>query len=276
MLAGLNRDELQAWSPPAGGRSLTSFLDGLPSSRLREDPMIVNDLMTFPGHEFVRKTSYGAAVFQGEHQHLTVILANRQPLEKTLGTDLIYFNETFRAFVMVQYKAMEQDKTTKEAIFRLPNTMLADEIGRMDEALKGLRASNSSAGLADFRLNENPFFLKFCPRIQFDPDSSGLVKGMYLPLDYWRRLENDPALCGPRGGRALSYRNVGRYLDNTSFATLVAKAWIGTTVTKSAVLEELIRNALTSGRAAAIGIRRAHTTEDLSRGSVTDEDPLLD
>lgn len=275
LLAGLNREELPAWSPPAG-RSPTSFLDGLPSSRVREDPMIVNDLMTFPGHEFVRKTNYGAAIFQGEHHHLTVILVNRQPLENTLGTDLIYFNETFRAFVMVQYKAMEQDRTTKEAIFRLPNPLLADEIGRMDAALKRLRALNSEPILAGFRLNENPFFLKFCPRIQFDPDSSGLVKGMYIPLDYWRLLERDPALHGPRGGRTLSYRNVGRYLDNTSFATLVAKAWVGTSVTQSSVLEELIRSTLASGRAAAIGIRRADTTEDSSHDSVTDEGPLFE
>jgi len=36
-----------------------------------------------------------------------IILANRMRLEEQTGADLIYFNATFRSFVMVQYKAME-------------------------------------------------------------------------------------------------------------------------------------------------------------------------
>lgn len=273
-LAGLKRDPLQAWSPRAGS-TITSFLDGLPTTRVREDPMVVNDLMTFPGCNFVRSTAYGAAVFEGKHEHLTVILANRQPLESTLGTDLIYFNETYKCFVMVQYKAMEQDAQDKEAVFRLPNIQLTKEIKRMERALVQLRACAPNRVRDGFRLHDNPFFLKFCPRIVFNPDDAGLVPGMYLPLDYWRLMENDPALMGERGGQLLTYRNVGRYLDNTSFATLVGKAWVGTTITQSAVLEDLVRDTLEQGRSVAIGIKRVEIALDLSRGSISDDDPFL-
>ena len=38
-----------------------------------------------------------------------------------------------------------------------------------------------------YRLSENPFFLKFCPRVVFNPDDKGLFKGIYLPLDLWKR-----------------------------------------------------------------------------------------
>ena len=35
-------------------------------------------------------------------QALTVIMANRTPLEEQTGADLIYYNETYGAFVLVQ------------------------------------------------------------------------------------------------------------------------------------------------------------------------------
>ena len=48
-------------------------------------------------------------VFSSEQDpsvRLTVIMANRLPLEQQTGADLIYFNEAYRSLVMVQYKAM--------------------------------------------------------------------------------------------------------------------------------------------------------------------------
>ena len=216
--------------------------------------MIINDMMQVPGFEHVRTMPYGAAVFEGEAGRLTVVLANRLPLEQQLGADLIYFNETFKAFVIVQYKAMETDPGGR-AVFRIPNAQLADEIKRMDVALAALRSCTPDVARHGFRLHENPFFLKMCPRIVFNPDDKGLSRGMYIPLDYWRMLEADAALTGPLGGRRLTYENVGRYLDNTGFVNLVAHAWVGTTAEQSAVLEEVIREVISSGRTVTIAVK---------------------
>ena len=111
-IAGLSRDPVQEWAP--SDETPVSFLDGLPSVRLREDPMVVNDLQNLPGFEVVKTYPYGAAVFESEEtsERLTVILANRLPLEEQTGTDLIYFNETYQSFVMVQYKAMEREASS--------------------------------------------------------------------------------------------------------------------------------------------------------------------
>ena len=163
------------------------------------------------------------------------------------------YNETYKSFVMVQYKAMESDK--HGAVFRIPNQQLTKEIKRMDRVLAELRKCLSSADRDGFRLNENPFFLKFCPRTVFNPDDTGLVPGMYLPLDYWKRSETDQGLVGPRGGRRLTYQTVGRYFNNTSFVTLVANAWVGTTHTQSAVLKEVIRTIIESGKAVAVAVK---------------------
>jgi hypothetical protein len=252
-LAGLDRLQLREWQPDVNGRRPTSFLDGLPEARLREDAMVVNDFVNFPGLALMRTMPHASAVFSDGHVTLTVMMANRQPLEEQLGADLVYCNETYGSFVVVQYKAMEQEPGG--ALFRLPNKDLEEEILRMDAVWTELAKCAPDRERRGFRLTEKPFFLKLCPRIVFDPDDASLVKGMYLPLDYFRRFEADPAIGGPRRGKVVTYDNVGRYFDNTSFASLVAGGWIGTTLNQSSKLEAAIRDILRTGRTVTFAVR---------------------
>lgn len=247
-IAGLDREELLTWNPGAAPRS---FLEGLPSARVREDAMLLADFSTVPGFRTITETThYAAKTFQNEHNpnvRLTVIMANRLPLEQQTGADLIYYNETYRCFVMVQYKAMEKGDNGPE--FRWQDgDQLAQEIGRMDSILVELEKVQPDNAPESFRFSSNPFFLKFCPRIIFDPDDKGLFKGIYLPLALWKGLCSAEKLKGPQGGNLLTYQNAGRYLTNSEFVMLVAKSWVGTTVNQSAVLEQLIRSVLATGR----------------------------
>ena len=250
-IAGIDRRELQGWDV-GGGAEITSYLDGLDQVRLREDPMVVNDLSTLPGYEAVKSTPFSSVVFENDESRLTVLLANRLELEKLLGVDLIYFNETFSCFLMVQYKAME--KEGGDDIYRFPNEQLTEELNRMNDVLAELRKCSANNEADGFRLSENPFFLKVCPRIVFNPDNISLVKGMYLPLEYWELIADHPGLVGPKGGKRLSYRNVRRYFDNTEFITIASGAWVGTNIDQSSILETAIRSTLRSGRAAVIAI----------------------
>jgi hypothetical protein len=252
-IAGIERNDLQGWSPPEQGAP-ASFLDGLPSVRLREDPMVINDLTKVPGFNLIKTLPCNAAIFESDSERLTVVLANRLPLEEQTGTDLIYFNETYRSFVMVQYKAMERD-SDEGALFRLPSAQLDEEIQRMDRLVDMLRGCEPNNQPDSFRLSENPFFLKLCPRIVFHPDDVGLVPGMYLPLDYWKVLAVNPCLVGPRGGLRVTFDNVGRHFDNTEFIKLVAKAWVGTNINQSSILEDVIREVIGTGKAIAIAIK---------------------
>lgn len=76
-VAGLSREPIQEWSPPED--TPVSFLDGLPNARLREDPMVIHDLMHLPGFDLIKTYPYNAAVFVSEatSERLTVILANQ-------------------------------------------------------------------------------------------------------------------------------------------------------------------------------------------------------
>ncbi|GEQ98362.1 hypothetical protein JCM17844_19990 [Iodidimonas gelatinilytica] len=267
-IAGISRDELLAWTPTDDQPQ--SFLDGLPGARVREDAMLLADFSTLPGFEAIGETThYGSKVFVSERdpsKRLTVIMANRLPLEQQTGADLVYFNEAYRSFVLVQYKAME--KRDSETEFRWQaKDQFCDEIDRMESLLAELRKLPSGQQPDGFRFSDNPFFLKFCPRVVFNPDDKGLFKGIYLPLDLWKRADAAGWFTGKRGGKVLTFDNVGRRINNSEFVGLVAGSWVGTTIEQSAVLGELVRKVLETGKTVTIAIKHASDTADDSKRS---------
>lgn len=149
-IAGIPREEILSWSPTPS--KPTSFLEGLPAARVREDVMIIKDFTSVPGFEAVRDaTNVAAMTFenpQDRNQKLTVIMANRLPLEEQTGADLIYYNKLYRAFVLVQYKAME--KTGEEAEFRWQD---GDQFTKEIAELAQCAPDHAPEG---FRLSANP------------------------------------------------------------------------------------------------------------------------
>ena len=251
-LAGIDRKPLLEWSPQPSAQT-TSFLDGLSSTYLREDVMIQNDITNFPGLELIKTYLTGRAQFEDRNTRLDILLANRTRLEELTGTDLIYYNATYKSFVMVQYKAMEHE-VGKDAEFRLPNNQLTEEIARMDATLEGIGVP-SVDNRHEYRISFNPFFIKLCPRIALKPDTIELTPGMYFTLEHWRCLEKDPELVGVQGGRKITYNNAGRHINNTDFANLVRDAWVGTAPNQSAILEPLITDIVQSGKAVMFAIK---------------------
>ena len=183
-------------------------------------------------------------------------MANRLPLEQQTGADLIYFNETYRSFVMVQCKAMEQGQNGAE--FRwTQEDQFEREILRMDSMVAKLNKEKSGTSPDGYRFSENPFFLKFCPRVRFNPDDKSLSKGIYLPLDLWRRNHIAGRLKGKRGGNLLTFENVGRRITNSEFISLVTNSWVGTSIEQSGHLENWIRGVLVSGKSITFAIKHS-------------------
>lgn len=262
-ISGISKDELLAWQPVEGSQQ--SFLDGLPGAQVREDAMLLADFSTVPGFEAIGEvTHYGSKIFEAAENpgvRLTVIMANRLPLEQQTGADLIYFNEAYRSFVMVQYKAMEKGKDQAEFRWQAGDQFV-QEIARMDALLAELKKIQSGSEPDGYRFSDNPFFLKFCPRVVFNPDDKGLFKGIYLPLDLWRRADAAGKLKGPNGGNVLTYENVGRRINNSEFVGLVAGSWVGTSIEQSAILGPLIRQVLVSGKTVTFAIKHVVPRED--------------
>lgn len=254
-IAGIDRDELLGWDPvPVNGTPPRSFLDGLESVRLRERQMITQDLLHFEGCKPVDFGPHNSTVFAGPKCNLTVIMTDQMPLEKVTGTDLIYFNESYRSCVMVQYKAMSDGPNP---VYRFAKDEdLPREIERMQHVQAELSLLPDVTTKDDYRLNKNPFFLKICPRLVLHPDNVEMIKGMYIPLDLWTRIEADQSMMGRDRGRLISFENAGRYMTNSDFAALVSKAWIGTNHNQSADLDRFIRTTLSTGRSLTFAVQQ--------------------
>jgi len=257
-LSGLPRNAILAWDPVEGRQQ--SFLDGLPEAVVREDVMLIADFSSIPGFEAIKEASHvGAKVFRNIDDpkvRMTVVMANRLPLEQQTGADLIYFNEAFRSFVMVQYKAMERG--TEQHEFRWTvGDQFCEEIVRMDAMRAQLKAIQPSNDPDGFRFSDDPFFLKFCPRAVFNPDDSGLFKGIYLPLDLMKRADAAGRLKGPKGGNVITFENVGRRINNSDFVGLVTNSWVGTSIEQSAVLIPLIRSVIAAGKTLTYAVKHA-------------------
>ena len=227
------------------------FLDGLSKASVIEDIMIQKDKSTFADWVASPEDHVGSVVLtRRDGRQLTVVNVNRTAIETTLGVDLIYYNHVFRSFVMVQYKRMEQEKgkdDRESAVYRPIDPSYKLELARMDAYLAS-RKVIPPVDRVDFRLSSNAFLFKLCPKITLDPLSTSPIKGMYLPLDYWKLLVRSAEVRGPKGGVQITYDNVHRYFDNSAFVALVENGWIGSSISEERELSSLIRSGLEGNR----------------------------
>jgi hypothetical protein len=125
-----------------------------------------------------------------------------------------------RARAQLEYKAMEKAQDGAEFRWWREGDQFSKEIERMDALLAELAKCAADEAPEGFRLLcSNPFW-KFCSRVVFNPDDTGLFSGIYLPLDLWRSLHASGRLKGPQGGNVLSFRNVEEVEDHDLTATL--------------------------------------------------------
>lgn len=231
---------------------------GVDAESVSEDTLIQHDRDVFGLWRLIWRNNVGAVQFRRGEERLTVITANRTRLERSLGVDLLYWHHEYKAVTFVQYKRMVKEGSKRSSAVYRPSGSYEAELRRMRVVWQSVRHQDNSYSLSsDFRLNENPFFFKLCLIPEFNPDDQGLVPGMYIPLDYWEILLESDGITGPRGGKAVSYENVGRHLNNTEFVTLVQRGWIGSCGLASSQLERLVNDALSGGRAVELAI--SHT-----------------
>jgi len=176
-----------------------------------------------------------------------MINVNRTPIEKTTGADLVYYDNTYRSHVMVQYKMMtteewkrenEKDENGKKKkrkekkedklYYYSPTTQFYCQIERMRSLLATVSGSKTGpTETNDYRLDSNWFYFKLCEPYEFKPVSPDLADGIYIPLGYMELLLESPQVQGERGGMKITYENVGRHFPNSFFRKLVEEGLIG-------------------------------------------------
>ena len=205
---------------------------GLIGAHLYEDNVVNADASQLPGFDVIAADVTGRAIFEKRDERLVIYTANKLPLEKMLGVDLIYINETRGNIVMLQYKMLEEDMQesgSHDWLFR-PDKQMRDEIDRM-------RLPVFETSLTDYRLNRNPFFFKFVKRkIVDDSHQSFLVS-----LDHLNQILAAPEAKGPKGGVRLSYEALeGTYLREADMLGLIRSGYIGTHRVETEALATII------------------------------------
>ncbi len=214
---------------------------GLVGAYLYEDNVVHAESSRLPGFDAIAPDVTGRAVFLKSDERLIIYTANKLPLEKMLGVDLIYVNETRGSVVMVQYKMLEEDKRGpggRDWLFR-PNKQLRDEISRMRlPAFAGL--------LGDYRLSRNPFFFKFVKRKVVDDSHQSFL----VSLDHLNQILAAPKTKGPKGGVRVSYEALdGTYLREADMLGLIRSGYVGTHRAESEALATMIAEVARGKRA---------------------------
>jgi hypothetical protein len=261
------------------GTAAAPFLSRL-RSPVREDLLIAHDHATFPGMDVAWRDVRGSVELAAGEERLTILNCNRQPLEQTLGVDLIYYSHSYDSFVLVQYKRMSGGSSGVPEYRPEGDRSHVKELDRMisaDNMLTDLKEPNAG-GIAAFRLSRQSFFVKLCEAKMRPMLDASMVSGMYVPLGLWQRLLESGSARGPRGGIRITWETCRRRLSNSEFINLVRHGWIGSAEAQSRVLSEIIKGVLDGGRMLIYAATSsARGTRDLRRDGLgrfaADDDP---
>ena len=225
-----------------------------------EDAVIEHDARTIPGLDFVKSDLTGRAVFRKGDEELEVFTANRRPLEKVMGVDLVYLNLTCSNIALVQYKMLTAQGMGEERdwVYR-PDEQLAEEIKRMETF-----AVEHKPGELEYRLNPGAFYLKFVRKD--NPIKKG---GIFLPIEHYKLTLRDP-LCalGDHGGVRISYKSLaGRYMREDTFLALLRSGYIGPHAKTTEHFAVLVRRLVDNDRA-VVGAIASHQAALKPRGKL--------
>lgn len=245
-VTGIGRRAIRSWAVPPVG---VPFLEGIPQRDTIEDVLIAHDIELFEPWSQLPTSDVAWRAFTDGQRRLFVMNANRTSVENTLGVDVVYWNEHFDSFVLIQYKKMrrEGDGHERELTYR-PDANIEAELQRM-------RAVDEACAVqdGDFRLLATPCWLKLCDPKPVVKDPSKLIGGMYFAREHFDYLLQ--SCKGPRGGARISYTNVDRYFNNTMFVDLVRDGWIGSRGGGSALVQSAIQESLQTGHTVLVGVQ---------------------
>lgn len=241
-------EQIARLSPKPGGSSF--FLSGIPKRHIQEESAIQHDLFNLE-NEKASLHSMGVSTFKQGSRTLEVVYANKNDLEKTLGVDLIYYNQEFHSFVLVQYKLMK-DHNEEEGYYYRPDNQLKKEVDRMNKFYERHGEIESIKTHKEYRINSDGFFFKLVPNKGIQAASEQMISGMYLTRKYINFLLSDDGPKGKQGGTLISFNNSPRYVTNTEFVNFVNRGWVGSNCEQSEVLSDMIMSFLNSGQAVLV------------------------
>lgn len=174
-------------------------------------------------------TDYGKSVFRSNtgEGFLTVYEAHRNILESLFGVDLIYINEPCNNIVMVQYKMLERTEV-KGGI-----DWVYKSDGQLDKEIARMNFPKNICNNFDYRLNENPFYLRFIKRFS---GAEAETRSINISLEHYKKISEQQ-----QSNVKISYGVLnGTYLRETEFVALIHSGYIGTHSVDTDFLKKII------------------------------------
>ena len=162
-----------------------------------ENDVITDETSVFPGWDRQLYSSGGWWEFRNKGRRLLIKNINVSTQESRTGADLVYVRRNPDAFVLVQYKLLEQ-LSDGRPIFR-PDGRLDSQIEKM-LVLENLPTGALPDNLENYRVGPGFSFVKFVLPSAVRPERPGeLTPGYYFPSEFARRILSKPDV-GPSGG----------------------------------------------------------------------------
>ena len=242
-LAGLSPSEVLS-EPDQTSYSYMRLANRIP---ITEASNIRHDWSHLPGWDSI-ESNFDQQTFAdptSDGRRVSIYYADREGLEETTGTDLIYFREKPAGFVLVQYKRMKADDLEADDNDRYyrPDAQFKKQMTRMNS----IGWSHSFAQLEDWRLDPCPFYFKFVNEYATPKSNEELVRGMYMSLPLVELALASDSTDGPKGGKRIGW-NGARYLTNTDFLSLMTNGWIGSATATTDALAQLISESIGDDR----------------------------
>lgn len=253
-IASFEKTDVLNWSPPPPTERITSYIERLKDFTIIEDRMIEHDTRVFGSWSYLKSHMVGAVEFVKDGEKLLIMNTNRGNIEHSMGVDLIYYFEKFDSYLLIQYKRM--DEATGKPTYRPIDKSYKQEMERLQFLKKKQQHLPFSQNgiIRDYRLNQESIYFKLCPKTIFEPSSTDMIPGMYIPFDYWEELLKSPSVLGPRGGLQINYDNVERHISNTLFIDLAQSGWIGSKSMTSNQINQYIQSAIEGDRSIMLAV----------------------
>jgi hypothetical protein len=236
--------------------SAMSALDLLDHEPLQEQDLIRLDQQTFAN---LLTSDMRAARFTGPGgREVRVYIYDKKPLETVLGIDLLIYQESYKSFLLLQYKNMEQIPAKRGQTWSyLVDDQIHVQMGAMETGLAAMQKQAAiPQGLNDWRLHNGPFYFKFCETTRPNARDDALVGGITLGLDHLKHFLTLPDAAGQHGGLRVGYDNCPRYLNNTQFVDLARDGWIGCDQKGYQLITEVLAAGRVGGKRAMFAVIR--------------------
>ncbi len=243
-----------------------SILDLLDTIPIQERSLLEHDSRLFK--VLLGERPYHSAIFSNEaDRSVRVLVVDQTNIETVLGIDLIIYSTNFENFLLLQYKRMK--KGNKGWSYPIsPSSNINDQLASMSSFRAATKShSGSLPSLWSYRLNDEPFYYKFCEQFRPNARDDSLVPGITMCENHLREFISLQEARGPQEGLSIGYHNCPRYLNNTEFIQLARGGWIGAGPKAVSLIQNVLEANSNGGRSSMLAvIERSKNESALGRG----------